>query len=59
MERRMHVKSMEPHWCTITNGVSQGSVLTRVMFVMYIIGINNNINLLAYGAKLFRNIKDC
>lgn len=66
MKGKMLIKSMAPSWFTTTNRVSQGSVLTPVMFVVYIndviVGINSNMNLLADGIrllKLWTNIEEC
>ena len=65
-ERRTVVKDEKSEWREVNSEVTQGSVLTPIMFLVYVNdmteGISNYISLFADYTKLLRkirNFKDC
>ncbi len=65
-EMKTVIQDQNSSWLEVTCGVPQGSVLGLVMFVMYVNGINEEIdsymNLFVDDAKLIRrveNVNDC
>ena len=61
-EMRTVIKDQKSEWCSVKSGVSQGSVLSPVMFLVYVNymteGVNSYMSLFSDDAKLLRKIEN-